>query len=124
MRYPRRSTKPSNPTPRWLTLRFPAPCATCGKFLPRGETAYYDPPTKRLWGAACGHAQAGADLILAAGQPKQIEPVPATPRPRIVTPQTPALPGMTPLGIDPADEISDFERGLQAESEAERRGWF
>lgn len=28
--------------PRWLALRYAAPCKVCGRTIPAGETAFYD----------------------------------------------------------------------------------
>lgn len=49
-----------NTLPRTLTLRFPAPCAECRRYIARGEVAFYDPETRRAWGDACGHAKPAA----------------------------------------------------------------
>ncbi len=60
LRLPLRPRQPSLPAPlldpRWLTVRYPCRCHTCGTEIKRGERAYYYPNGKTM---LCGRDACG-----------------------------------------------------------------
>ena len=43
--------------PRWITVRFVCKCAKCGAPVKAGESAFYYPIGKSVYGEKCGCAQ-------------------------------------------------------------------
>ena len=42
--------------PRWITVKFPCHCAKCGAPVKAGQSAFYYPIGKSVYGSACGCA--------------------------------------------------------------------
>ena len=131
-RFHRRSSTPADMTPRFLTLRFPGPCAECRQYLSRGTRAFYEPMTKRLWGMECGHGEAAAyargPINGAAYSPSEAAQLGAkaktmaslTAGPRIADLQAAKATVDELDRLCAAEPVTDFENGLQVESMSER----
>lgn len=51
----------TNNDPRWLTIKYACHCAACDAKLERGQSAFYYPSSRQMYGAeCCGKAKENA----------------------------------------------------------------